>query len=64
VQNEFLQTYLRLCMEQGGPKWQKHHNEVVTHQVRKEIVPIMKQEGMDDQSVQALCFWAEKMVMK
>jgi hypothetical protein len=63
VQDEFLQTYYHMCVAYG-PKWQKHFGEVVSHQIRKEIIPIMEEAGMDHRTVQALCHWAENAVMK
>jgi hypothetical protein len=64
TQAAFLQTYLRLCEQIGGARWRKDHSDVVSHQVRQEIVPIMEQAGMDHQSVQALCSWAERLAAK
>jgi hypothetical protein len=61
--DRFLQTYARLCDHHGGPGWQRGQTEVVFHQVRREVIPILQQAGMTDKSVQALCSWAEKMVM-
>ncbi len=63
VQDEFLQTYKRLCVENGGPNWPREGIEMVFHRVRKEIIPIMEQAGMEHQAVQALCSWAEKLAM-
>jgi DNA-binding ferritin-like protein (Dps family) len=62
VQEDFLQTYQRLCAYCGGPKWAKDYTEVVSHQVRSEIIPIMEQAGLDNRAVQALCSWAETVV--
>ena len=62
LQSKFLQTYKRLCVHDGGPEWRKAPIEKVFHHVRKEIIPIMEQAGMDHQEVQALCSWAEKLV--
>jgi hypothetical protein len=62
-QDRFLQTYERLCVHFGGPKWQKEGIEVIFHQVRREIIPIMEQVGMDHKAVQALCSWAERRAM-
>jgi hypothetical protein len=68
VQDQFLQTYQRLCGHLGGPEWQRSHSETkveaVFHHARREIVPIMERAGMDDQAVQALCAWAEKLLMR
>jgi hypothetical protein len=63
VQDQFLQTYKRLCAHHGGPAWQRAELEMVFHQVRKEVIPIMEQAGMDHQAVQALCSWAERLVL-
>jgi len=63
AQEKFLQTYQQLCLHDGGPEWKKGPTEVVFHHVRREIIPIMEQAGMDDRAVQALCSWAEKLVM-
>jgi hypothetical protein len=63
VQEEFLQSYRQLCAHFGGQKWQKDYLESVAHQVRKEILPIMEQAGMDPPAVDALCSWAERTVM-
>jgi hypothetical protein len=64
VQDDFLQTYKRLCVDLGGTEWQKARFEIVFHHVREEIIPIMEQAGMDHNGVQALCSWAEKLVTK
>jgi hypothetical protein len=63
VQDKFLQTYKRLCVHHGGPDWRKAHTDVVFHDVRAEVVPVMEQVGMDHKAVQALCSWAEKLVV-
>jgi hypothetical protein len=62
-QDRFLKTYMRLCVHHGGPKWQKEGIEMVFHNVRREIIPIMEQVGMDHNAVQALCSWAERRAM-
>jgi hypothetical protein len=62
-QDRFLQTYKRLCVHYGGPKWQKEGIEVIFHHVRAEIIPIMEQVGMEHKAVQALCSWAEQRAM-
>lgn len=64
VQDQFLQTYKQICVHFGGAKWQKDHNEVISHQARKEIIPFMEQAGMDPLTAQALCSWAEKLVVQ
>ena len=64
-QDKFLQTYMRLCVYYGGPEWREETDiETVFHHVRKEIIPIMEQAGMDSKQVQALCSWAAKLVME
>jgi hypothetical protein len=61
VHGDFLQTYQRLCAHCGGPDWHKKDElERVFHQVRREIVPIMQQAGLDPKDVDALCSWAAK----
>ena len=62
-QDRFLQTYQRLCVHYGGPKWQKEGIEMVFHHVRREIIPIMEEAGMDPKAVQALCASAERLLM-
>lgn len=62
VQDQFLQTYKRLCVHKGGSDWKRHMDDIF-HQVRREIIPILEQAGMDEKAVQALCVWAEKMAM-
>ncbi len=47
----------------GGPDWRNEEIEIVFHHVRKEIIPVMEQAGMDHNAVQALCSWAAKLVM-
>jgi hypothetical protein len=64
VQEEFLQTYKKLCVHCGGPEWGKGKIELVFHHVRSEIIPIMEEVGMDSKSVQALCSWAERQDMR
>jgi hypothetical protein len=63
AQERFLQTYKRLCVHYGGAEWRKDDLEVIFHRVRKEVIPIMEQAGMEDKAVQALCSWAEKLLM-
>jgi hypothetical protein len=63
VQDKFLQTYKQLCLQHGGPEWKKKHIDKVFHQVRDEVIPIMEQLGMEHKAVQALCSWAEQLVM-
>lgn len=61
--DEFMQTYTRLCVHcGGGPQWQKEPSEMVFHRVRREVIPIMEQAGMDHQAAQAFCSWAERLV--
>jgi hypothetical protein len=62
-QDKFLQTYKQLCVHYGGPEWHKDEIEGVFHQVRKEIIPIMEQAGMEPKAVPALCAWAANLVM-
>ena len=64
VQDQFLQTYRRLCAHHGGSRWRnEEETEVVFYHVRGEIIPMMEQAGMDHRAVQALCCWAEELVM-
>jgi hypothetical protein len=60
----FLETYRQLCVTHGAPKWPKGDIEMVFHRVRSEIIPIMEEAGMDPNSVEGLCSWAEKRVMQ
>ena len=62
AQDDFLKTYQRLCIHHGGQEWQRAESEMVFHRVRGEVIPIMEQLGMDHQSVQALCSWAERLL--
>ena len=64
AQAAFLQTYERLCIHHGGPNWLRKKTEMVLHAVRSDVIPVMKQLGMDDQSVQALCSWAENLLSR
>jgi hypothetical protein len=63
VGDEFLHTWKELCAHFGGPSWHRAEIEMVFHRVRKEVIPIMEQAGMEPGAVQALCAWAEKVVM-
>ena len=64
LQDQFLQTYQRLCAHHGGPQWQNAKEpEVVFYHVRSDLMPVMEQAGMDHNAVQALCHWAEGLVM-
>ncbi len=63
VQDRFLQTYKQLCAHYGGSKWPTAEIERIFHQTRQEVIPIMEQAGMDHPAVQALCSWAEKLVL-
>ena len=64
-QDRFLQTYKRLCVHYGGPEWRSEEDiESVFHHVRKEIIQVMEQAGMDPHAVQAFCSWAERLVKK
>jgi hypothetical protein len=62
VQEQLLQTHKGLCVLNGGPDWQRHPEDVFPL-VRREIIPIMEQIGMDAKAVQALCAWAERMAL-
>jgi hypothetical protein len=59
---KFLHAYKELCALNGAGEWPRGQSEMVFHRVRKEVMPIMEQVGMDERSVQALCSWAEKLV--
>lgn len=63
VQERFLQTYRQLCDRHGGADWRKKEMEMTFHRVRSEVIPIMEHAGMDDKAVQALCSWAEKLLI-
>jgi hypothetical protein len=64
-QDKFLHTYKRLCAHYGGSEWRKDEDiETVFYQVRKEIIPVMEQTGMESKQVQALCSWAAKLAME
>jgi hypothetical protein len=63
AQDEFLQTHKQLCVDYGAEEWEKGRMEIVFHRVRKEIIPIMEGAGMGHKAVQALCTWAEELVM-
>jgi hypothetical protein len=63
VQDAFLQTYQRLCVHHGGPQWQKKKSEIVFHQTREELIPIMEEHGMDPNAIQAVCSWAERLLL-
>jgi hypothetical protein len=59
----FLETYQRLGNNQHDPKWPRGHIDVVTHMIRKDVIPVMEQAGMEHQAVQSLCAWAERMII-
>jgi hypothetical protein len=63
VQEQFLQTYKSYCAHFGGPEWRRAEIEMVFHRVRREIIPIMEEAGMDPKAVQALCASAERLLM-
>lgn len=63
IQDQFLQTYKKLCVHFGGTEWRKSKLEMVLHSVRKEVIPIMEQSGLDHKAVQALCSWAEGLAL-
>jgi len=63
-QEQFMQTYRRLCAHHGGAGWRSDKDiDVIFYHVRGEIIPIMEEAGMDHEAVQALCWWAEKLIM-
>lgn len=62
VQDKFRETYRQLCLHFGGERWQKEI-ETLFHQVRREVIPLMEEAGLDHHSVQALCSWAERLVL-
>ncbi len=64
VQEDFLLTYKRLCIHHAGPDWGRKESEMVFHRVRADVIPVMEQLGMDHQSVQALCSWAEQLLAR
>ena len=66
VQHEFLQTYQQLCARHGGLERQADNSdsEIVFGHVRREVIPIMEQLGMDHQEVQRLCSWTEGQLRK
>jgi hypothetical protein len=63
-QEKFLQIYKQLCLHYGGPQWHQKDVETVFYNVRREIIPLMEQAGMDRNSVQALCAWAAKLAVE
>jgi hypothetical protein len=64
VQDQFLQTYKRLCVHFGGAEWQKKKIDRTFHEVRREVIPIMEQAGLEHAGIQALCSWAEKLALQ
>ena len=62
VQDKFRETYRQLCLHYGGERWQKEI-ETLFHQVRREVIPLMEEAGLDHHSVQALCSRAERLVL-
>ena len=62
AQDDFLQTYRALCIYHGGEQWQKEPSEMIFHRAREAVVPIMEELGMDHNTVQALCSWAEQLL--
>jgi hypothetical protein len=64
VQDRFLETYQRLCIHCAGSDWRTEEVETVCHRVRREVIPIMEQEGMDAKAVEALCSWAERRLVE
>jgi hypothetical protein len=63
AQDDFLQTYKRLCIHYGGAEWLRQSDPVL-HSVRSDVIPVMEQLGMDHESVQALCSWAERLICR
>jgi hypothetical protein len=64
-QDKFLETYKRLCVHYGGANWRKDKDiETIFYHVRREIIPLMEQAGMESKQVQALCSWAAKLAME
>jgi len=61
-QDVFLETYLQLCIHFGGRRWKKEM-EMVFHNIRQEIIPILEGMGMDRMAIQSLCSWAEARVL-
>jgi hypothetical protein len=60
VQDRFLETYKQVCAHYGGAEWRKKEAELISHQARMAIVPLLEQAGMDQKGIQALCSWAER----
>ena len=63
-QDQFLETYKKLCAHCGEGEWPRKEFEMIFHRVRREVIPIMEQAGMDHASVQGLCSWAERQVLR
>lgn len=61
-QDQFLETYKKLCAHCGGAEWPNKEFAMIFHKVRQEVIPILEKNGMDHHSVQALCSWAERQV--
>ncbi len=58
-----MQTYQRLCLHYGGAAWRNEKDvETVIHHVRREVIPLMEEAGMDHRAVQAICAWAERLL--
>jgi hypothetical protein len=64
AQHMFFETYKHLCVQLGGDEWTKRRFEPVFHLVRKEILPIMEQAGMDEPAIQTLCTSAEHVLLR
>ena len=64
AQEMFLKTYRQLCIHLGKDEWTKRQFEMVFHLVRKEILPLMEQAGIDAASVQALCASTEHVLVR
>jgi hypothetical protein len=64
AQHRFFEMYKHLCIQLGGDEWTKRRFEPVFHLVRKEILPIMEQAGMDVAAAQTLCLSAEQVLLR
>jgi hypothetical protein len=64
AQENLLQTWKRLCLHHGGPDGLRKESETVFHRVRADVIPLMEQLGMDRQSIQAICSWAENLLTR
>jgi hypothetical protein len=64
AQEAFLKTFQRLCEYHGGPTGLRKKSEMVFTRVRGDIIPVMNELGMDQESVQAMCAWAEHVIVQ